>query len=117
MLKVLLGGVVSKEGLGITDFAIVIIDTDGTIMKNDTLKSTFNGADKFSQNFNIKDVSLFDFLISKEFIEYCKMQRPTNSKCLSCAELNICGGGMILTVGVMRMASIILLSIVPTNFY
>lgn len=96
MLKVLLGGFVSKEGLGITDFAIVIIDTDGTIMKNDTLKSTYNGADKFQDTYNIKQIKLGNFLKSEEFDIYRKMQRPTNSKCLSCPELQICGGGMIL---------------------
>lgn len=96
MLKVLLGGIVTKEGLGITDFAIVIIDTDGTIMKNDTLKSTFNGADKFQECNNIKDVKLGDFLRSEEFAAYREMQRPTNAKCLSCPELHVCGGGMIL---------------------
>ncbi len=96
MLKVLLGGSVSKEGLGLTNFAIVIIDTDGSIMKNDTLKSTYNGADKFTQSFNIKDVKLMDFLKSEEFMEYCDMQRPKNSKCLNCSELHVCGGGMIL---------------------
>lgn len=96
MIKSLLGGVVTKEGLGLTDFAIVIVDTDGTIMKNDTLKSTYNGADKFDQPLNIKDASLLDFLDSAEFDTYRKMQRPTNSKCLSCSELHVCGGGMIL---------------------
>lgn len=96
MLKVLLGGIVTKEGLGITDFAIVIIDTDGTIMKNDTLKSTFNGADKFQASFNIKDIKLGDFLKSDEFTAYREMQRPTNPKCLNCPELQVCGGGMIL---------------------
>lgn len=96
MLKVLLGGAVSKEGLGITNFAIVIIDTDGSIMRNDTLKSTYNGADKFSQNFNINDIRLSEFLLREEFITYCEMQRPINSKCLSCPELLVCGGGMIL---------------------
>ncbi|RZJ89526.1 MAG: radical SAM protein, partial [Chryseobacterium sp.] len=96
MLKVLLGGSVSKEGLGITNFAIVIIDTDGSIMKNDTLKSTFNGADKFSQSYNINDLSLRKFLQSDEFSAYCEMQRPSSIKCLSCPELHVCGGGMIL---------------------
>lgn len=96
MLKVLLGGAVSKEGLGITNFAIVIIDTDGSIMKNDTLKSTYNGADKFIKSFNIKDVKLIEFLKSEEFIDYCDMQKPKNSKCLNCPELQVCGGGMIL---------------------
>lgn len=96
MLKVLLGGNVSKEGLGITDFAIVIIDTDGTIMKNDTLKSTYNGADRFQKPFNIKDIKLRDFLKKEEFKAYQQMQRPTSKKCLGCSELSVCGGGMIL---------------------
>jgi len=96
MIKSLMGGIVTKEGLGLTDFAIVIVDTDGTIMKNDTLKSTYNGADKFDQPLNIKEASLLDFLASTEFDEYRKMQRPTNSKCLNCPELHVCGGGMIL---------------------
>lgn len=96
MLKVLLGGVVSKEGMGLTDFSILIIDTDGTFMKNDTLKSSFNGADKFSLSLNVKKHKLLEFLKSVEFEDYCKMQRPTNQRCLTCPELNICGGGMVL---------------------
>ena len=96
MIKPLMGGIVSKEGLGLTDFSIVIVDTDGTIMKNDTLKSTYNGADKFSQPLSVRAIKLFDFLESVEFDEYRKMQRPTNVKCLGCPELNVCGGGMIL---------------------
>lgn len=96
MIKSLIGGIVTKEGLGLTDFSIVIIDTDGTIMKNDTLKSTYNGADKFEQSLNIKDSDLTIFLRSAEFEEYRKMQRPTNVKCSNCSELHVCGGGMIL---------------------
>ncbi len=96
MLKVLLGGIVTKEGLGLTDFGIVIIDTDGTVMKNDTLKSSFDGADKFSNPINIKNANLMEFLNSVEFDEYRRMQRPSNPKCLNCIELNVCGGGMIL---------------------
>ena len=96
MLKVLLGGIVSKEGLGITDFGIIIIDTDGTIMKNDTLKSSYNGADKFKTSHNIKDGGLIEFLNSIEFSEYREMQKPTCLECKLCPNLNICGGGMIL---------------------
>ncbi|MDN3585675.1 cyclophane-forming radical SAM/SPASM peptide maturase YhhB [Pedobacter aquatilis] len=96
MLKVLLGGMVSKEGMGLTDFGILIIDTDGTIMKNDTLKSTFNGADKFSQQLNIRDTSILDFIVTGEFQEYKKMQRPVNEACINCANLSLCGGGMML---------------------
>ncbi len=96
MLKALLGGRISKEGLGVTDFGIIIIDTDGTLMKNDTLKSSFNGADRFAKMPNIRQVNLFEFINSFEFSEYRKMQRPKNAKCLTCPEINVCGGGMIL---------------------
>ncbi len=95
MLKVLLGGIVSKEGLGLTDFGIIIIDTDGTVMKNDTLKSSYNGADKFDHSINVKG-DLIAFINSPAFSDYRRMQRPTNPQCLSCPELNICGGGMLL---------------------
>jgi uncharacterized protein len=96
MLKVLLGGTVSKEGLGVTDFGILIIDTDGTLMKNDTLKSTYNGADQFVQPINIRDVDLLAFLASPEFASYRAMQQPTSAKCLTCPQLAVCGGGMLL---------------------
>ncbi|MBT2557994.1 radical SAM protein [Hymenobacter sp. ISL-91] len=96
MLKVLLGGAVSKEGMGLTDFGILIIDTDGTYMKNDTLKSSYNGADKFPQAVNVKQKTAIDFLQSSAFEEYRALQRPTSAKCLGCPELNVCGGGMIL---------------------
>lgn len=61
MLKVILGGVVSQEGVGVTDFGILVIDTDGTLMKNDTLKSSYNGADKFEVSSNIKEGQLLTF--------------------------------------------------------
>ena len=96
MLKVLLGGIVSKEGLGVTDFGIIIIDTDGTITKNDTLKSSYNGADRFEKALNIKDGNLLEFLDSHEFQKYREMQRPTSEKCIKCPVLNVCGGGMTL---------------------
>lgn len=96
MIKVLLGGLGSKEGMGVTDFGILIIDTDGKLMKNDTLKSTYNGADQFAKPVNIKDGKLCEFLESEAFIAYRKLQRPVALKCLSCPILNVCGGGMIL---------------------
>lgn len=96
LLKVLLGGFVSKEGLGQTDFGILIIDTDGTIMKNDTLKSSFPGADRFDESLNIKGGQLIPFLHSLAFEEYRRLQRPTCETCHNCSELNLCGGGMIL---------------------
>ena len=43
MLRILLGGSSTKEGLGTDNFGIVIIDTDGSFTKNDTLKSAYPG--------------------------------------------------------------------------
>ncbi|WP_197413352.1 cyclophane-forming radical SAM/SPASM peptide maturase YhhB [Pedobacter sp. Leaf176] len=96
MMKVLLGGAVSKEGIGLTDFGILIIDTDGTVMKNDTLKSSYNGADRFEEPVNVKEGSLIPFIHSEGFLEYKKMQRPVHARCRSCPKLDLCGGGMIL---------------------
>ncbi len=96
MLKVMLGGTVSKEGMGLTDFGIIIIDTDGTVMKNDTLKSSFNGADRFDEPINIKDGTLIPFIHSNDFLDYKRMQRPAHLNCRNCENLDLCGGGMIL---------------------
>lgn len=94
MLKLILGGSGTKEGLGATDFGIVIIDTDGTVTKNDTLKSTFDGADRFQQQWSVHTHRLVDIVNSSEFAAYHTLQRPSASSCLSCSELAICGGGM-----------------------
>ena len=94
MLKLILGGTGTKEGLGATDFGIVIIDTDGTVTKNDTLKSTFDGADRFQQQWSVHTHRLTDIANSPEFAAYHTLQRPSASSCLSCSELAICGGGM-----------------------
>jgi len=96
LLKVLLGGIVSKEGIGVMDFGIIIIDTDGTITKNDTLKSSYNGADRFAKKLNVKDGHLIDFLGTDEFNTYRQSQIPTSQQCLTCPQLDLCGGGMIL---------------------
>ena len=76
------------------DFGIIIIDTDGAVKKNDTLKSTFPGADRFAQQWSVHTHSLTDVLHAPEFATYYAMQRPTAAACLTCPELRICGGGM-----------------------
>lgn len=94
MIKLVLGGSGTKEGLGATDFGIIIVDTDGSITKNDTLKSTFSEADRFTQPWSVHTHRLADIVQAPEFAAYYAMQRPTAPACLACAELRICGGGM-----------------------
>jgi uncharacterized protein len=94
LMKLILGGSGTKEGMGGTDFGIVIIDTDGSIRKNDTLKSAFRGADCFDQQWSVHTHHLTDITNSSDFAKYYAMQRPTASACLACPELGICGGGV-----------------------
>lgn len=96
LIKLVLGGRGIKEGLGEMDYGILIVDTDGTITKNDTLKSTKPGADRFEQVWSVHTHSFSDVVKSEEFARYHELQRPTAAECRSCAELSVCGGGMPL---------------------
>ncbi len=96
MIKLVLGGVGSKDGVGVTNYGVLIIDTDGSVTKNDTLKSSFDGADRFPEPWSVRTHDLGDILRSSEFTEYQAMQRPTSPTCLACSELHVCGGGMTL---------------------
>lgn len=96
MIKLMLGGSGTKDGVGLTDYGVLIIDTDGSVTKNDTLKSSFDGADRFDEKWSVHTHSLADVLASPEFEDYHRMQRPSSKVCLSCPELHICGGGMTL---------------------
>jgi uncharacterized protein len=94
MIKLLLGGVGMKEGVGLTDFGILVVDTDGSIRKNDTLKSSPLG-DTFDANWNLNNCSLSDIATSEEFRAYHLAQKPSSTICASCSLLRVCGGGMV----------------------
>ena len=96
MVKLVLGGSGSKEGIGLTDYGLLVIDTDGSITKNDTLKSSFDGADRFDSPWSVHKHRLKDILRSNDFSQSLEMQRPSNPTCLGCGELSVCGGGMPL---------------------
>jgi len=94
MLKLLIGGGATKEGIGLSDFGILIFDTDGAITKNDTLKSAYEGADKFTINWKAGETNILDLLDSEEYRHYHNLQKPTSPICLRCPEMQVCGGGM-----------------------
>jgi uncharacterized protein len=96
MIKLILGGVGSKDGVGLTDYGVLVIDTDGSVTMNDTLKSSFDGADRFPQPWSVHTHRLGDILQSPDFAQYQALQRPSSPTCLSCPELGVCGGGMTL---------------------
>lgn len=95
--RLLLGGKSFKEGCGQAVYGIAIIDTDGSITKNDTLKSTYNGADRFENTWSISTSRLSEVAGSLEFIQYSQLQHPTSSVCQECSLLSVCGGGMPLS--------------------
>jgi uncharacterized protein len=94
MIKLALGGSGVKEGVGLTDYGILIIDTDGTVKKNDTLKSSPLG-DGFSEAWSVRSHSLAEIARSEEFLAYHLAQRPSADACERCPHLRICGGGMV----------------------
>lgn len=95
-LRLLMGGGATKEGVGLSDFGILIFDTDGSITKNDTLKSAHDGADRFIKSWKAEGTQVMDLLDSDEYRRYHDLQRPTSRICRQCPELEICGGGMAL---------------------
>jgi len=94
MFRLILGGAGVKEGIGLTDFGIVVVDTDGSFTKNDTLKSTPLG-DRFNASWTAHRDELSEVVISPEFLEYHALQQPGSSICRACPELGVCGGGML----------------------
>ena len=96
IIKLCLGGASQKEGRGKDRHGILIVETNGEIRKNDTLRASFEGADRFGSRWNVTTTSLSMVLSSQEYIAYTGMQAPASSRCRNCSLLAICGGGMPL---------------------
>ena len=96
MLRLILGGKAQKEGVGTTDYGILVIETDGGVHKNDTLKVARQSADRFEGNsWSVLSDSLLDIVHSQAYSDYYRQQRPTARVCRICPELTVCGGGMV----------------------
>lgn len=95
LLRLLLGGRSIKEGVGTTDYGILVIEPDGTVEKNDTLKVAGAGADRFERRWSVLEHGFDEILSSPEFLEYYRQQRPLSSTCAVCPDLGVCGGGMV----------------------
>ena len=96
MLRLIMGGKANKEGLGTIDYGILVVDTDGRINKNDTLKVAHAGADRFDDpSWSILSDDILDIVQSSAYLSYYRQQRPTADVCRDCAELHVCGGGMV----------------------
>ncbi|MFI6084994.1 cyclophane-forming radical SAM/SPASM peptide maturase YhhB [Streptomyces sp. NPDC051217] len=94
LIRLSLGGHGHKEGIGLDEYGILVIDTDGRITRNDTLKVAYPGADRFQQERSIVNRDLLEQLAGTELDEYFALQHPTSPTCEACPELTVCGGGM-----------------------
>ena len=95
-IKLCLGDLSKREGHGTERYGILVVETDGEIRKNDTLRASFEGADRFARKWNVASASLSVVLASSEYLDYSGLQMPTCSKCRNCPLFAICGGGMPL---------------------
>lgn len=96
LIRLYLGGSSQKEGVGNDQHGILIVETNGDIRKNDTLRASHEGADRFEHSWNIADCALDDVLSSHEYVSYTTMQMPTSIDCQVCPLFSLCGGGMPL---------------------
>jgi uncharacterized protein len=94
IMRLILGGPGQKEGVGLNDYGILVVDTDGRITQNDTLKVAHAGGDRFESETSILDCNLLELVSAAVFQEYLGLQVPASPICKNCPELRICGGGM-----------------------
>ena len=64
IIRLILGGSGQKEGVGLNEYGIVVIDTDGKITRNDTLKGAYSGGDRFVSEPSIVGGKLQEYLSS-----------------------------------------------------
>lgn len=95
MMRLVLGGRSMKEGVGTADYGILVIEPDGAVKKNDTLKVAGSGADRFEHSWSVFDNAFDEILRSEEFGSYYAQQRPVATTCAKCSDLAVCGGGMV----------------------
>lgn len=95
-VRCLYGQSATKEGSGVSNYGILIVDTDGSITKNDTLKNSYDGADRFVEEWNILTHSFETILASPECQKYIGGQSAICNECRDCRYLDVCGGGMML---------------------
>ena len=95
MLRLMLGGYAQKEGLGTADYGILVIEADGRVQKNDTLKVSRAGADCFERPWSVADNAIDEILASVEYQAYYRQQRSVSAACLACSDLGVCGGGTV----------------------
>ena len=89
-LRPILGASAQKEGIGTADYGILVIETDGQVNKNDTLKVACRVADRFENNtWSILTDSLTENANMPAYEEQLPTTAPCCPVCLNCEEYNV----------------------------
>ena len=114
-MKVILGGHSSKEGISVTDYGIIIIDTDGAIARMIRLRAPIMAqtGSNITGIFNSLD-NLVELLQSPDF-RNITIYKTYGNKMSEMLGLDVCGGGRQYTDGTTAMALTILQSTAQIN--
>lgn len=92
IINVLLGGHSRLEGIGLSPSAMVVIETDGSIERSDTLASAFHGA--AATDLHVSRDPLDAALRLPDVKERQDRTRGLSTQCRACDIRAVCGGGL-----------------------
>lgn len=92
IMQLLLGGVSDSEIVGLAPARMVVIETDGSVEQEDTLKIAFSGAP--ATGLNLARDSLDAALLLPQIAARQIGARALSAQCRACPVQAICGGGL-----------------------
>jgi uncharacterized protein len=92
IMRLLLGGVSNSEMVGLAPARMVVIETDGSIEQEDTLKIAFDGAP--ATGLHISRDPLDAALLLPQIAARQIGARALSAQCRSCPVHRVCGGGL-----------------------
>jgi uncharacterized protein len=91
-MQLLLGGVPESEVVGLAPARMVVIETDGSIEQEDTLKAAFAGAP--ATGLHLASAALDEALMLPQIAARQIGSRALAAECRSCPVEHACGGGL-----------------------
>lgn len=92
IMQLLLGGASDSEVVGLAPARMVVIETNGSIEQEDTLKIAFDGAP--ATGLNVASDSLDSALMLPEIAARQIGARALSAQCRACPVHSVCGGGL-----------------------
>jgi len=92
IMQLLLGGASDSEIVGLAPARMVVIETDGSVEQEDTLKIAFAGAP--ATGLHLKSDSLDAALVLPQIVARQIGVRALSAQCRACPVHTVCGGGL-----------------------